>query len=212
MACDIQLENVGLKFGSTEVLKNVTVNFESRKIHGVIGRNGSGKTVLFKCICGLLRNYTGRIMINGKERRTVPLGKMNIGMIIEAPGFLHGYSGYANLKYLADIRGDLKREQIQEMMRFVGLNPASPKAVNKYSLGMRQRLGLAQALMENPELLILDEPFNGLDNAGVKEMRDVLKRLRGEGKTLLVASHNMTDIEVLCDTICEIDGGILRDR
>lgn len=207
MAIELLLKDVNKRFGNMTVLENISVKFESGKIHGIIGRNGSGKTVLFKCICGLISDYTGRIEINGWERKTIPLGKLNIGMIIETPGFLAGYSGYENLRFLANIQGKIKKNKIYEMMRFVGLDPAMRKSVDKYSLGMKQRLGMAQALMEDPELLVLDEPFNGLDNSGVKEMRKVLKELKAQGKTILIASHNMTDIDELCDTRCELDAG-----
>lgn len=210
MAVELVLKNVGKRFGASEVLKNVTVGFAPGKIHGIIGRNGSGKTVLFKCISGLIGDYTGSILINGRERRGIPLGKINIGIIIEAPGFLMEYSGFENLRFLADIRGRVDARRIREMIDFVGLDPRSRKPVGKYSLGMRQRLGIAQALMEDPELLILDEPFNGLDNAGVLEMREVLKRLRDDGKTILIASHNQGDINEMCDTRCEMDAGVLK--
>lgn len=209
MAIDLVLDNVGKKFGAAEVLRNVTVTFESGRIHGIVGRNGSGKTVLFKCICGLIKDYTGSIQIGGQERRNIPLGKLNIGMIIEAPGFLLEYSGFENLRFLAGICGRVNAAKLREMLKFVGLDPNSKKNVSKYSLGMRQRLGIAQALMENPELLILDEPFNGLDNTGVREMREVLKNLRANGKTILIASHNQADIDELCDTKCEMDAGVL---
>ncbi len=209
MSIELTLKDVGKKFGASRVLVDVSASFESGKIHGIIGRNGSGKTVLFKCICGLINDYSGSIQINGCERKSIPLGNVNIGMIIEAPGFIPGYSGYENLRILSNIRGHIKKEKLHEIMRFVGLDPQSSKAVDKYSLGMRQRLGIAQALMEDPELLVLDEPFNGLDNNGVKEMRNVLKELRTRGKTILIASHNMMDINELCDTRCEMDAGVL---
>lgn len=209
MAIDLVLDNVGKKFGEAEVLKDVTVNFEAGRIHGIVGRNGSGKTVLFKCICGLIKDYTGSIRIRGQERRNIPLGKLNVGMIIEAPGFLTEYSGLKNLCFLAGIRGHVNSKTLGEVMKLVGLDPDSGKPVGKYSMGMRQRLGIAQALMENPELLTLDEPFNGLDKAGAMEMREVLKELRSNGKTILITSHNQADIDELCDTECEMDAGEL---
>ncbi len=206
---EIILENVGKRYKDTMALVDVSASFRPGKINGIIGRNGSGKTVLFKCICGLIQDYTGKIIIDGCERKRIPLGKMNIGMIIEEPGFLSGYSGYDNLRYLANIRGKVKKEKLKDVMRLVELDPESPKAVEKYSLGMKQRLGIAQALMEDPELFVLDEPFNGLDNKGVKEMRNVLKQLRNQGKTILIASHNMMDINELCDACFEMDAGTL---
>jgi len=210
MSCDVVLQNVGKKFGATEVLKAVSVSFSAGNIHGIIGRNGSGKTVLLKCVCGLIRDYTGSIMLGGRERKGIPLGQANIGMIIEAPGFLPEFSGFQNLRMLADIRGSIGKVRINEMMELVGLDPSSRKSVGKYSLGMRQRLGIAQALMENPDILVLDEPFNGLDNSGTAEMRNILLHLRDEGKTILLASHNREDIDELCDTCCEMDAGRLK--
>ena len=212
MSTNLVLRNVGKRFGSVEVLKNVSASLEAGKIHGIVGRNGSGKTVLFKCICGLIADYTGSIQIDGRERRNIPLGQVNIGIIIENPGFLLEYSGRENLRLLSGIRGEVNSQRIREIMELVGLNPSSHKPVGKYSMGMRQRLGIAQALMEKPELLILDEPFNGLDNSGVSEMREVLKELRKAGKTILIASHNQMDINELCDTCCEMDAGILSVR
>ena len=210
MSVNLVLQKVGKKFGTTEALRSVTVSFEAGKIHGIVGRNGSGKTVLFKCICGLVADYTGSIQIEGRERRKIPLGQINIGIIIENPGFLLEYSGRENLRLLAGIREKPRMDKIREMMLLVGLDPDSRKPVGKYSMGMRQRLGIAQALIDDPDLLILDEPFNGLDNTGVIEMREVLKRLRACGKTILLASHNPLDIDELCDTVCEMDAGVLK--
>lgn len=208
----VDLMDLSLKFGNYFALKDVNVSFEKGAIHGIVGRNGSGKTVLFKCICGLLSNYSGRIMINGEDRRSLKTEKANIGMIIEAPGFVMGYSGYRNLRFLADIRHSIRKENILNAMRTVGLDPSSKKHVEKYSMGMRQRLGIAQVIMEEPDMLILDEPMNGLDNAGVDDMRSLFSTLRNQGKTLILASHNPLDIETLCDTVCEMDAGVLTKK
>ncbi len=133
----------------------------------------------------------------------------NVGVIIETPGFLPNYSGYNNLKFLAKIRNKIGKDEIRTAIKSVGLDPDDKKHVGKYSLGMRQRLGLAQAIMEDPEMLILDEPMNGLDKDGVKDMRQYLLDLKEQGKTILIASHSAEDIDVLCDTVCEMDKGIL---
>ena len=133
----------------------------------------------------------------------------DMGIIIESPGFLPGYSGFHNLRFLARIRNKIDDEKIRETLRFVGLDPGDKKHVGKYSMGMRQRLGLAQAIMEDPEILILDEPMNGLDRQGVKEIRQCLLKLRDQGKTILLASHNAEDIRVLCDQVYEMDAGEL---
>ncbi len=205
----IQVREVCKSFGKAEVLKQVTVNFEAGKIHGIIGRNGSGKTVLFKCICGFIPVTSGTILVDGKQvGKEVDIPR-DMGIIIESPGFLPGYSGFHNLRFLAKVRNRIDDEKIRETLRFVGLDPKDKKHVGKYSMGMRQRLGLAQAIMEDPKILILDEPMNGLDKHGVKEIRECLLNLRSQGKTILIASHNAEDIRILCDTVYEMDGGEL---
>lgn len=206
----IEVQNAVKRFRDQVVLKNVSISFEKGKIHGIVGRNGSGKTVLFKCICGLMHPEEGVILVNGKRvgrDMDMPEG---IGAIIEAPGFLPNYSGYKNLRFLANIRRKIGKEEILNVLKTVGLDPESRKHVGKYSLGMRQRLGIAQAIMEDPEILILDEPMNGLDNAGVQDIRALLLELKAQGKTILLASHNHEDIAALCDTVHEMDGGVLE--
>lgn len=206
----IEIKNVSLIMQKNEILKDISVHFERGKIHGLIGRNGSGKTMLMKCICGFVKPTAGEITVDGKR-----IGKdcdfpKNAGIIIETPGFIPYYSGYKNLKLLADLRGKISRDDIRKTMEKVGLNPDLKRHVRKYSLGMRQRLGLAQAIMENPELLILDEPMNGLDKEGVADMRKYLLDLKSQGKTILIASHSAEDIGILCDTVCEMDKGRLE--
>lgn len=205
----IQVKNLDLTINRTQILKNVCVSFEKGKIHGLIGRNGSGKTMLMKCICGFIRPTNGEIYVDDKQ-----VGKdcdfpENIGIIIETPGFIPYYSGYKNLKLIADLNKKITPEQIKQTMAQVGLDPELKRHVVKYSLGMRQRLGLAQAIMENPDILILDEPMNGLDKEGVEDMRKYLLDFRKQGKTIIIASHSTEDIEVLCDTVSEMDKGIL---
>ena len=205
----IEVCNVTKRFGTSEVLKDVSINFEKGKIHGLIGRNGSGKTMLMKCICGFVPVSEGKILVDNKE-----IGKdidvpESIGAIIETPGFLYGYSGYNNLKFLASIRNKISKEKIRQTIQMVGLNPDSKKHVGKYSLGMRQRLGLAQAIMEDPEILLLDEPMNGLDKHGVGEMRELFRSFADQGKTIIMANHSSEDIEVLCDTVHEMDLGVI---
>jgi ABC-2 type transport system ATP-binding protein len=206
----IKVDDVTKKFGSDTALNHISIEFEKGKIYGIVGRNGSGKTVLFKTIIGFLKPTSGKVIVDGKE-----IGKdidfaNNIGIIIETPGFLKSYSGYKNLEYLASIKHVIGKAEIQKSMQIVGLNPNDKKKVGKYSLGMRQRLGIAQAIMENPDILILDEPMNGLDNNGVKDVREILLNLRDEGKSIILASHNKEDIEVLCDEVYEMDQGNLK--
>ncbi len=209
MKAAVKLIKLSKSFGKEQVLKEISHSFEAGKIHGIMGFNGSGKTVMFKCICGFLKPDSGYVNVRGKR-----IGKdvdfpESIGMIIENPGFLPHLSGYANLKRLAELQRIIGKAEVSEAMIRVGLDPFSKKRVGQYSLGMRERLGIAQAIMENPELLILDEPFNGLDKRGVAEVCGLFEELRGQGKTILMAAHNMPDIEGLCDTICEMDAGTL---
>lgn len=212
MCVAIKVENVYKSFGKTVVLQNINVLFEKGKIHGLIGRNGSGKTMLMKCICGFVPVSSGEIIINGKILKNGKEIPDNIGVIIETPGFLPAYSAYRNLKFLADIKGKISKQEIYEAISKVGLDPKSKKHVGKYSLGMRQRLGLAQAIMEDPDILILDEPMNGLDKDGVKDMQNYLLDLVAKGKTIIIASHSSEDISILCDEVYEIDKGILTKK
>lgn len=205
----IKVDNVIKKFGSEIALNNVSIEFERGKIYGIVGRNGSGKTVLFKTIIGFLKPTGGRIIVDGKEIGKDTDFADHIGIIIETPGFLSAYSGYKNLEYLASIKNRIGKNEIKKSMERVGLDPNSKKKVGKYSLGMRQRLGIAQAIMENPDILILDEPMNGLDNQGVEDVREILLNLKDEGKSIILASHNKEDIEVLCDEVYEMDHGKL---
>ena len=182
------VEHVYKSFGKDAVLKDVNFLIRPGEIFGVVGNNGSGKTVLMKCICGFLKADKGRM-----------------GVIIETPGFIPDISGYQNLKILADLKGRIGKQEIQDTIRRVGLDPKNRKPVAKYSLGMRQRLGIAQAIMENPQVLILDEPFNGLDRNGAAQMRELLKELKQQGKSMLLASHNAQDIRELCDRVHDME-------
>lgn len=205
----VEVEHLHKFFETEEVLKGVTHAFAGGQIHGIVGNNGSGKTVLMKCICGFLHPDEGRVLVNGKQVGRDMDFPENMGIIIETPGFLPNITGVKNLQILASLRRRITRAEIRESIRRVGLDPDLKKPVSKYSLGMRQRLGIAQAIMENPDLLILDEPFNGLDKNGVRQMRDLIMGLKDEGKTIFLASHNQADIDELCDTVCEMDAGKL---
>lgn len=205
----ISVRNVCKDFGQVRVLKSVSRDFEARKIHGIVGNNGSGKTVLMKCICGFLLPTEGMVLVNGKRVGKDVDFPSDLGIIIETPGFLPNITGVKNLEILASLNKKIGLADIADSIRRVGLDPQSKTPVGKYSLGMRQRLGIAQAIMENPSLLILDEPMNGLDKHGVAEMRKLIKGLKNEGKTILLASHNQGDIDELCDTVCEMDAGIM---
>ena len=208
----IQVDYLSKSFVKATVLNNINVSFSKGQIHGIVGRNGSGKTLLMKCICGFLKPTEGTVTVSGKVvGKDVEIPE-DIGVIIETPGFVTNYSGYKNLKLLASVRGRISREDIEKAMELVNLDPKSRKHVGKYSLGMRQRLGIAQAIMENPKILILDEPMNGLDNDGVKHIRNVLLEMKKQGTTILLASHNREDISVLCDKVYEMDKGIIKEQ
>lgn len=206
----IIVQKVSKNFGQERALKNVSRTFEAGRIHGIVGNNGSGKTVLMKCICGFLLPTEGQIIVNGLRVGIDTDFPPSLGIIIETPGFLPNLTGVKNLEILASLNKKIGLEEITASIRRVGLDPHMKKPVSKYSLGMRQRLGIAQAIMEDPALLILDEPFNGLDKTGVTEMRSLIKGLKEEGKTILLASHNQGDIDELCDTVCEMDAGVMK--
>lgn len=203
----IQISNLTKKFGSVVVLQGISMTLKPGKIYGFVGRNGSGKTMLMRHMLGFVHPTEGTIAYDGKE-----LGKdiempENVGAIIENPGFLSEYTGFRNLQLLGRIRGKVTDEEIRESIRTVGLDPNSRKRVGTYSLGMRQRLGIAQALMENPDILLLDEPLSGLDNDGVEEIRKVFLAQREKGKTVVLASHSNEDIAILCDEVFRFDKG-----
>ena len=206
---DISVNGISKHFGEEYVLKKVTRNFEKGKIHGIVGNNGSGKTVLMKCICGFLIPDEGEVIVDGKYVGKDVDFPSDLGVIIETPGFLPHITGFKNLEILASLNRKIGAKEIEDAIMRVGLDPRMKKPVGKYSLGMRQRLGIAQAIMENPSILILDEPFNGLDKNGVSDMRNIIKELKNEGKTIILASHNQMDIDELCDTVCEMEAGVM---
>ena len=208
----VSVERVTKRFGELTAVNGVSVAFERGKIHGIIGRNGSGKTVLFKCICGLYPVTEGSITVLGQTIGNGKIVPKGVGAIIETPGFLPNCTGYQNLRYLRELTGKVDKQKIREAIATAGLDPNLKRHVGKYSLGMRQRLGLAQVLMDDPELLILDEPMNGLDKYGVAQMRELFLELKDKGKTILIASHNPDDTRILCDTLHEMDAGVLTER
>ena len=207
---NIKVKDVCKYFGKTQVLDHVNMECRQGEITGIIGRNGTGKTVLFKIICGLLSLDSGEILINGIKRERQADVLPSVGIIIEEPAFLKNYSGIKNLEYLYTINNKNNRRYLESNMEKVGLDPKSKKHVGKYSMGMRQRLAIAQSIMEEPEFLILDEPFNGLDSHGVNEMRELFLELKKRGKVILIASHNSEDINILCDNVYSMESGILK--
>lgn len=204
----IEIKQASKKIDNKLILDNISLTFEAGKIHGIVGRNGAGKTMLMKSICGLMRLTSGSIRVGktnlNEKTEDIPEG---IGIIIESPGFLPQFSGWKNLKFLAGIKNKVSDEEILHSLEIVGLTHAKDLKVSGYSMGMRQRLGLAQAFMEQQKILILDEPMNGLDNQGVQDMRTLLLELKKSGRTILLASHTQEDIRILCDTVVELDHG-----
>jgi ABC-2 type transport system ATP-binding protein len=205
MSVCIEVKNISKRFGGQPVLEDVSLTIDHGSTVGLVGANGSGKSVLFKAICGMVKPDSGSIVVEG-----VTLGEKidfpsNMGVFINSPGFIGIYNGFNNLKFLANIRGVISDNQICETMRKVGLDPDNKTKVDNYSLGMKQKLGLAQAIMEDQEILVLDEPFNALDFQTYNDVKEIIRLLQAEGKTILMTSHNYDDIKQLCDVIYIID-------
>lgn len=221
----ISISHLTKNYGKACILDDITVDFEKGHIYGLVGPNGCGKTTLMRCIAGFTQPSSGTVTIDGvligAKRISNPKGDTaarakvldfapSTGIIIETPNFLPHYSGVKNLLMLCGISGKANRTRVDEVIRMVGLNPEDKKAVGKYSLGMRQRLGIAQAIMENPNILILDEPFNGLDADGVREIHMLLQTLKSEGKIIILASHSALDISRACDFVYSMRNGKLE--
>lgn len=201
----ITLENISKAFKGRSLFEGATAYFEKGKIYGIIGSNGAGKSVLFKMICGFVLPDSGRIHIDAAYRGKGTQFPQKFGIIIDRPGYLASQTGYENLKRLADIQGKIGETEILATMKLVGLDPDNHQKVKNYSLGMKQKLALAQAIMENQEVLILDEPFNGLDADSVNQIRQLLLNFKDQGKTILLTSHNKEDIDLLCDHVYRIN-------
>lgn len=208
---EIYLKDLSLVIGRQVILHKINARFTGGRIYGLIGHNGSGKTMLMKCICGFVRPTAGGVRINGRWLGLEQDFPDSLGALIESPGFLPYYTGQKNLRLLAGLQGLAGEAEILRAMQAVGLDPVERKTVGKYSLGMRQRLGIAQAVMESPDLLILDEPMNGLDPDGAAQVRRLLLALKNENRIILLASHIQQDILELCDTVCRMQGGELAD-
>lgn len=208
----IELHEVSKKFKETDVLNDVSMELEEGKVYGFEGRNGAGKSVLLKLICGLMIPSHGEVIVQGKNLKGGEFAE-DVGVWLDNTGFLPRLSGFNNLKSIAIIKNMISDERIKSCIEMVGLNASSKKNVGKYSLGMKQRLGIAQAIMEEPKLLLLDEPMNGLDVSGIKEMRALLKNYnRQHQATILIASHNKEDLEELCDKVFHIEAGHIQER
>lgn len=207
----LQLRHVSKEMDQNQILKDISIQCKRGKIYGFKGKNGSGKTMLMRIICGLVKPTEGSVTVGG-----VALGKKHnfpesVGALIEAPGFIGNYSGYQNLKVLAEIQGKIGKKEIEEVMAEVGLDPAEKKKTKKYSLGMKQKLGIAAAVMENPNLIILDEPTNALDEEGVKNLHSLLKKHKEAGALILISSHDKEELEYLSDVLFFMENGTIKD-
>lgn len=195
------LENISKKIKNKVILDNISIEFENSKIYGFVGRNGSGKTMLFRAICGLMKLDSGRILLDDKvlykDMDILP----NTGIIIENAGLYSEYTGLKNLQLLANINKKIGEDEVREALTRVGLDPDDKRTVRKYSLGMKQRLIIAQAIMEKPDIILLDEPTNALDENGVEEIRNIIQDERKRGAIILIASHNKEDIKLLSDKV-----------
>lgn len=207
----VEIIGVSKQISGENVLDNISIAFERGKVYGIVGKNGSGKSMFFKSICGLVNISQGKIRVFGEVINNCKFPK-DTGIIIENPGFLPNYSAFRNLKYLANIRNIINDEDIKNVINLVGLDANDNRPLRKYSLGMKQRLGIAQAIMEKPKLLILDEPMNALDEQGVKLTRNIILDLKKNGTTVLLTSHNREDIDTLCDYIYSMECGKLNEE
>ncbi len=203
----IEITNLSKKFKDKSILNNINISMDKGKVYGFVGRNASGKTVFFKLLCGFLSPTEGKICIDGRE-----IGKdidfpEDCGVIIENPGFIDNISGMKNLKILADINKKIDENKIRDTIKLVGLDPDDRRSVKNYSLGMKQKLAIAQAIMEDPKILVLDEPMNSLDEESVQIIRDIIIHMKNKGVTVLISSHIKEDIEVLCDEVFKVSNG-----
>ena len=223
----ILIQNLSKAYGKNSVLKNISIQFEEGHIYGLVGANGCGKTTLMRCICGFSQPTSGYVIVNKclignklalkrnpelRQSGHPPFTSMadfapSTGVIIESPGFLPNETGLKNLMLLADMSGKGDKASAQKVMSMLGLDPDEKKPVGKYSLGQRQRLGFAQALMDDPDVLILDEPFNAMDKASMEEVHGLLQQFKSNGKTIILASHSAADIEKACDVVYEMEKG-----
>ena len=207
MGTVVRLEDYCKSFKSAEVLKNINLTLESGKVIGLKGKNGSGKTMLMRAISGLILPTSGKVYINDKELGRLISFPPSIGILIENPSFISNYTGFKNLKILASIQNRISDDEIRDAIRKVGLDPDDKRTFKKYSLGMKQRLGIAAAIMERPDIVILDEPINALDEAGAGLIKGLLDELKANGSLIIIACHDTEELNYLSDEIYEIYDG-----
>lgn len=204
---DIKIENVSKKIKSNMILKNIDMELTSGHIYGFRGKNGCGKTMLMRCICGLIIPTEGKIIINGKELHKDIKIPESIGALIENPAFLPQYTGFKNLKMLASLKGKISDKEVKLAIKRAGLDPDDKRTYKKYSLGMKQKLGIANAIMGEPDIIVLDEPINALDEISVENVKKVFLELKEKGKLIIAACHDREELEYLCDIIYELKDG-----
>ena len=209
---EIRIENINKKIKDAVILNDVTLTFSSGKIYGLKGKNGSGKTMLMRTIAGLLIPDSGTVTINGKTLHKDISFPEGIGSLIENPAFLPQYTGYKNLKLLASLSDGISDGDIKTALERVGLDPDDKRTYKKYSLGMKQKLGIANAIMGEPDIIILDEPINALDEETVRKIKDVLLDIRDKDKLIIIACHDKEELEYLSDEIIEIKDGSITGR
>jgi len=208
----IEIRNFSKIIRGNIILSDINLKLDRGKIYGFRGKNGSGKTMLFRAICGLIKSSGGEIIIDGKTLGKEISFPENAGVLIEYPGFLSELTGFRNLKFLAEINDKIGDDGIKNSLKKVGLDPEDKRKFRKYSLGMKQRLGIAQAIMENPDLIILDEPTNALDIDGVELINNIIFDLKKQNKIILIADHDKEDLEMLCDEIYTIQLGKITNH
>ncbi len=206
----IEVENLTKVISKNTVLSNINIKMEQGKIYGLKGKNGSGKTMLMRAICGLMIPTEGKVIIDGKVLGKELSFPESIGALIESPGFISNYSGYKNLKILADIQGKISEEKIKQTISLVGLDPEDKKKFKKYSLGMKQKLGIAAAIMEDAKIIVLDEPTNALDENSIKDLGEILRDLRDKGALIIISCHDSEELSYLSDEIFFIENGEMK--
>ena len=207
---EIEIKNVSKTFHKQEVLKNVNIKLEEGKIYGFVGHNGSGKSVLLKIICGFYEPTSGEVLFDGINIIKKNMFPPDTRALIEKPTFLPDLTGFENLKLLAEIQNKIGKKEIEETLDKVGLLQEKNKIYHKYSLGMKQKLGIAQAIMEDTKIIILDEPFNGLDESSAKKIREILLEEKKKNKIIVLATHIKEDISVLCDEVYKFNNGEVK--
>lgn len=205
----LELKQVSKTIKNSEILSDISLKLEAGKVYGLVGRNGSGKTMLIRTLSGLLKPSSGEVLYNGDDIYAMDLSDLRLGVVLDGVGLYPELTGFENLSRLSRIKKEIDSEQIKAAINRVGLSPDDKRTYRKYSLGMKQRILIAQAIMEMPDILLLDEPTNGLDEDGVSLVRNIVLEEAKRGCLVIIASHNQTDIELLCDCVYRISDGMV---